>query len=138
MQRWRANLLYLLVALLGAISTGCGDGPSAGISLNDSDVGAAKFANHVVIPVYPDSSIHAGREGVTVVAVIVNRNGVVSQVFVLQAPDQGIADSCKAAARRTTFSLPRIDGVQYTGSGKLYYYFKLRPVPHVEIPGVGR
>jgi hypothetical protein len=135
LQRGSRYLLCALAALVGSISVACTSAPTPEISLDDADVGAARFAKHLVIPLYPVSSVRAGREGLAVIGITVNEKGSVVSVSVLQAPDQEISSMCFGAAKASTFSLPGTAKARYAGHGKLYYYFRLAPTPHVDIPG---
>jgi TonB family protein len=123
----------LLATILLPILSGCSTQPQD-ISIDFTQIGAVGRAKHTLVPEYPQISIGAHKEGVVVIAVRVDEAGQVISASVLQSPDQAISISSLAAAKATTFSLPNKDGMHYTGHGKLYYYFKLSPSPHVELP----
>jgi TonB family protein len=124
-----------LVCISGWLVLGCTacSAPAGDLSL-DTDVGAWQYSKQKMIPKYPAQSISASHQGVAVVWVNLTDTGKVTDATVLQAPDQMIADSSLEAARSTTFAIPVLQGKRYRGHGKLYYYFRLAPQPHVDIP----
>ena len=66
-------------------------------------------ALHVVMPEYPQRSVQAGHVGTAVAEVDVSREGKVTQVHILQAPDEAISRSVDKALRHWTFGPTSLD-----------------------------
>jgi hypothetical protein len=80
-------------------------------------------AVRVVVPAYPESSLHSGTSGVGVAMAEVGPVGQVGRVSVLEAPDAAIAVSLRAAILRWVFpsALPNRSGVR----GRIVVYFAI-------------
>lgn len=83
--------------------------------------GLRRLALSTKLPSYPAESIKKGVTGVVVVMVVVEHNGQVRTVTVIESPDAAIADSVRAAVLTWKFKTPSVGAV----SGKLTFYYRL-------------
>jgi TonB family protein len=93
-------------------------------------VGMGVFRDHatsVVLPSYPVSSISAGHSGRAVIDVRVSGRGKVTDVRVIEAPDEDIAASVKAAIARWSFSPFQAADAHtvYAVRSRLIFYFRV-------------
>lgn len=79
-------------------------------------------------PEYPATSIAKGSKGVAVAELLIDTEGVVEQVRVVEAPDEHISAAVAAAVRQWRF-VPLTAGPnspeRRRADGKLYFYFEI-------------
>jgi len=129
------SLVPICVLLFANSVLGCTHQLERTVELGNKGRGAEAFASHLVKPLYPAPSIARGDSGLTVVEIFVTKSGHVEAAKVLQSPDDEIADAALHAARASEFAIPHSPNEFLPGHGKLYFYFKLKPTPHVSVPG---
>ena len=84
-------------------------------------------AIRVVLPTYPSSSLAQHHSGTAVVELLVSPKGTVSEVKVLEAPDDAIGVSVSHAATQWTFyPLVTRDNVAHPMKGRLIFYFQIK------------
>lgn len=91
-------------------------------------VGSSVFRGSVssfVLPQYPDKSTRAKVQGVAVASVLVETNGSVLSVDVLEAPDSLIGDAVRLAVRRWRFRPFVVLDAPARALGRLVFYFKI-------------
>jgi TonB family protein len=75
------------------------------------------------MPVFPARALKNRSEGVTVFQIQVNKQGAVTSVDRLEAPDDSTAQAAERAIRKWKFQSPTIRGNPVPISGKLTFYF---------------
>lgn len=85
-----------------------------------------KAAKTTIKPTYPASSKKRGTQGLAVVLVEINEAGKVTDVSVVEAPDEEIGKSVMSAVRGWEFSQLTADGKPIKLRGKLSFYFSIR------------
>ena len=82
-----------------------------------------KLISKLVMPVYPDAARRRGERGVAVAEVLVDEQGRLADVQILEAPSAEIGEAVIAAVRQCRFSAAESDGGPIRVSGKLTFYF---------------
>jgi TonB family protein len=80
-------------------------------------------------PVYPQESEQRHTQGVAVASVIIDSEGRMAQIDVLEAPDSAIHRSVHSALQKWTFRPIQVQGFPDTRwhvEGKLTFYFSMR------------
>jgi outer membrane biosynthesis protein TonB len=101
--------------------------PSGSVSLVKlSEESLWRRANHIVMPVFPESSVTRDSSGVAVSEIHVGVDGTVNRVDILQAPDQAIASAVTQALAQWTFPPISLEGSAkpLKVRGKLTFYFE--------------
>jgi len=76
------------------------------------------------MPLYPEKSIKRKAKGVAVAQIMINQEGDVSKVEILEAPDSMISTSVTEAVSQWKFRSSKIkDGPSVAVKGKLTFYF---------------
>lgn len=95
-----------------------------GVVATASEGSLRKIATKIVIPLYPQKSIKRKAKGVAVAQIMINQDGDVSKVEILEAPDSMISTSVTEAVSQWKFRSSKIkDGPSVTVKGKLTFYF---------------
>jgi TonB family protein len=84
-----------------------------------------RVAKTVVMPEYPSTSKKRGTQGLAVVAVDIDERGEVTDVAVVEAPDEDIGRSVITAVRQWKFSELTAEGKPVRLQGKLSFYFRI-------------
>jgi TonB family protein len=82
-----------------------------------------KYAVKVVMPDFPSPSLKKKNEGVAVFQILVDKEGSVTSVNRLEAPDDWIARAVERILSKWKFKAPTIGGHPVPISGKLTFYF---------------
>jgi len=77
------------------------------------------------VPEYPGDSRLKHHTGVAVAGIQFAPNGTMTEVRVLEAPDEAIAAAVKASVSAWTFAPVYIGGKAIAISGKLVFYFRI-------------
>ena len=127
---------FAAACLLASLMVACGGSePDALVAAGSAGVPMAKMAEQSSrslalvkpTPLYPGGSIENGVSGVAVAEILVNNDGLVDHVNVLQAPDLSIREAVRNALAKWEFmkvtpeEYP--DGISF--SSKLTFYFEL-------------
>ena len=75
------------------------------------NMGEEEHRNHAInhpLPIYPESSLREGKEGVAVAAIVADRDGRVEDVELLEAPDEAIGRAVQEALVQWTFHPGRV------------------------------
>ena len=125
----------LLLTLFPIFVTAIAQGMIARIS----EGSLRKIALKTVMPKYPQQSILNRSKGVAVAELIFDTAGIVSQVEILEAPDEFIKKATIEAVKQWTFKPTRMkdeDGPPIRVQGKLTFYFVIERngEPRVENP----
>jgi TonB family protein len=86
-----------------------------------NDKGLRQRATHAPIPAYPAESLARGAAGVAVAKVTMDPDGQTRTVDVLEAPDDAISRSVRAAVMQWKYK-----GVGVPATGDLVFYFHIR------------
>ena len=81
------------------------------------------YASKVVRPAFPAQSLRKKNQGVAVVQILVDKEGAVTSVNRLEAPDDSIAQAVERAVLKWKFKAPTIRGNPVPINGKLTFYF---------------
>jgi TonB family protein len=121
----RRGLMAGVLVCLGYVTT-------LGSAATQANVGRVpegvirKAAKTIVRPTYPVTSKKRGTQGLAVVLLDVNGAGDVTDVSVVEAPDEEIGKSVMDAVRRWKFSQLSAEGKPIKVRGKLSFYFSIR------------
>jgi len=85
-----------------------------------------KAAKTIIRPKYPPSSRKRGTQGLAVVMVDINEAGDVTDVSVVDAPDEEIGQSVMSAVSQWKFGQLTAEGKPIKLRGKLSFYFSIR------------
>ena len=129
------QITALLVGLMydGTIALFAADGGT----LNGGPIGLRRLSSYAPLPIYPISTAKARREGRVTVDVIVEADGAIGSLKILESVDAETAASVQEALRRWRFRVPRDkDGKpSYRVVGRLVFYFTFRHGKPVVIDG---
>ena len=78
-----------------------------------------------VNPTYPDSDRRTGTDGLVLLEVVIDEQGKVANVKVLDAPSPALGAAASAAVRQWTFAPTEIDGVRVKVLHSVAIQFKL-------------
>jgi TonB family protein len=84
-----------------------------------------KVAKTVVMPAYPATSKKRRTQGLAVVTVDIDERGDVTNVAIVEAPDEDIGKSVMTAVRQWKFSELTAEGKPVRLQGKLSFYFRI-------------
>lgn len=121
-----AVIAFSICVAAGATGVAGENAPRSGPVLRIGEGVLRALATNAVRPEYPLVSKQQGVTGVSVVELIINPDGSVRDVRVLQAPDDPTAKSVALAVRHWRFKPLRIRGQAQTIVGKLTFYFRQR------------
>lgn len=82
-----------------------------------------KLISNLVMPVYPDAARRQGQHGIAVAEVLVDEQGKVADVQMLEAPSAEVGDAVIVAIRQCAFNAAESDTGPIRVSGKLTFYF---------------
>jgi len=85
-----------------------------------------KVAKTIVRPAYPSPSKKRQSQGLAVVMVDVNADGYVTDVSLIEAPDEDIGRSAISAVKQWRFGQLTAEGHPVQLRGKLSFYFAIR------------
>lgn len=82
-------------------------------------------AKDTVLPAYPPSAFKAGHEGLAVAEVLVNTNGSIASIRLIEAPDPQIGESVVTAVKQWSFHVVTDrEYVPIRFKGRVLYYFR--------------
>lgn len=98
--------------------------------------GIRKSASKTVMPDYPEKAVKEGKQGVAVVELEYDGQGVVTEVKVIEAPTDTIGRAVVSAVKQWRFRTSSYKGEPLAVRGKLTFYFVLDSdgKPRVENP----
>jgi len=77
------------------------------------------YASKVVMPAFPAQSLRKKNQGVAVVQILVDKEGAVTSVNRLEAPDDSIAQAVERAVLKWKFKAPTIRGTLFLSMASL-------------------
>lgn len=128
MSRPYLSLLLLLICFLSCLVA---EGQTAKV-VDVDEAGIRRSASKKILPVFPEASRKRGSQGVAVVRLEYDGNGMVVNVDVLEAPDSEIGGAVADAVRHWTFKPSSIRGEPVNVRGKLTFYCV------IDSKGIGR
>jgi len=121
-----SNVLGAVEGYQGAREKPVSANRGAGIA-KISEEALRRIATRREMPKYPSTSLKRGLQGPVVVSVVVNPEGLMESVSVLQTPDAEIGQAVREAVTKWTFAPATIE---HTGErtkliGKLTFYYRI-------------
>jgi TonB family protein len=108
---------------LGAYSQSGNDAPENDIGLVSSERGFRLEAQRKVMPAFPDEALKAGAQGVVVLSLYQDAEGLAAKIKVLESPHPAISEAAIKAVEQWKWRRFVKGGIGRPVQGKLTFYF---------------
>jgi TonB family protein len=135
---WRFSRVAILIAACGGFLWALADAQSGEPMIMVGPTIFRAQARNAVLPEYPQSSREAGHAGRVTAEVDTTKDGRVTNVRILEAPDDAMAASVRSALSRWTFEPFRRaeDRAALATRSRLIFYFRISDGRATVVDGV--